>query len=290
MGTFLVKEQHQMEGKTAAFGIYRQGSEAAHAVDVLRDSGFRNTDVSVLISISPGEKDLAVAKATKAPEGATAGGSTGAVLGGALGWLAAAGTLAIPGIGPFIAAGPLMALLGGVGVGGMIGGLAGALIGAGTPEYEAKRYEGRIRSGHVLLSVHCDDAERVKAAREVLERTGAEDISSTSESAATLENTDRPQIASDFASAHEADFRRDFGMNHADLGPGYETLAPSYEFGFRMARSEHFAGKNFEDVEPELNAVYLREFPGNDWTRISSLVLYGWERAGGMIRQGFALI
>ena len=242
---------------TAVFGIYGQETQAADAVDALREAGFRNTDVSVL----------------KAPEGAAAGASSGTLLGGALGWLAEAGTLAIPG-GPFVATGPLLALLENVGAGGTGGELVAALVGVGTSEPQAKQYEGRIQSGHVLLSVHCGDSERRNAARELLECTGAEEISSTG----------------DFASDHEADFRRNFAENHADLGMEYMDAAPFYEFGFRMAGSERFAGKNFEDVEPELKAAYLLEFPDGDWDRISNLVLYGWEQAGGAIREGFALI
>jgi hypothetical protein len=275
---------------TAAFGIYQQEAQAAHAVDVLRESGFRNTDVSLLASSGLGNNGLAVDKATKAPEGAVAGASAGALLGGALGWLAAAGTLAIPGIGPFIAAGPLMALLGGMGAGGAVGGLAGALVGAGTPEYEAKRYEGRIQGGHVLLAVHCDDPEWQNAALEILERTGAEDISTTSESADDSQHAGRPSVQRHSVSDYEPDFRRDFGTNHADLGTSYRDAAPLYEFGFRMARSEQFAGKSFEDAESVLKTTYPHSFPESDWDRISSLVLYGWERAGGKIRQGFALI
>src|SRR4030095_6501020 len=128
-----------------------------------------------------GTKDFAHTKATKAPEGATTGAGTGAVVGGALGWLAGIGALAIPGLGPFIAAGPIMAALAGAGVGGAVGGLAGALIGMGLPEYEAKRYEGRVKDGGILLSVHSDSSEETKRAKEILERTGAQDISSTGE-------------------------------------------------------------------------------------------------------------
>jgi hypothetical protein len=121
-------------------------------------------------------------KATKAPEGAAAGAGSGAVLGGTLGLLAGIGALAIPGVGPLIAAGPIMATLAGMGVGGTIGGLTGALIGVGIPEYEAKRYEGRLQKGGILLSVHCDTSEEVKQAKEILERTGGEEVSSTGES------------------------------------------------------------------------------------------------------------
>jgi hypothetical protein len=272
-----------MAKNSVVFGIYKQEGQAGKAVDALRESGFRSADISVLMPASPGDNELILEKATKAPEGAVAGASSGAVLGGALGWLAAAGTLAIPGIGPFIAAGPLMALLGGVGVGGALGGLTGALIGAGTPEYVAKQYEGGIQDGHILLSVHCDDAEWRSAAKEILERTGADHISSTGEPAPVTGSTGS-------ALDNEADFRRNLATNHADLGTSYQQAAPLYEFGFRMARSERFRGKNFEDVEPELKAAYLRDFSDYEWDRISSLVLYGWERAGGTIRQGFVLI
>jgi hypothetical protein len=139
-----------------------------------------------------GTKDLAHTKETKAPEGATTGGVTGGVIGGALGWLAGIGALAIPGLGPFIAAGPIMGLLAGAGAGGAIGGLVGSLIGMGIPEYEAKRYEGRIKSGGILLSVHCDESDWVKRAKQILEETGAEDISSTGEAAADYASSDRP--------------------------------------------------------------------------------------------------
>src|SRR5437868_273824 len=164
-----------MSKNIAVFGIYPSELSASEAVDKLKTAGFRNTDVSILFSENAGNKDFAHEKNTKAPEGAVAGAGSGAVLGGALGWLAGIGALAIPGLGPFIAAGPIMGLLSGVGVGGAVGGVTGALIGAGMPEYEAKRYEGRIRRGGTLLSVHCDDQEWAKTAKEVLENTGALD-------------------------------------------------------------------------------------------------------------------
>jgi hypothetical protein len=281
-----------MTKPSVVLGIYREEAQAANAVAQLRESGFRGADISMLLPAGEGD-GLSVDRSTKAPEGAVAGAGAGALLGGALGWLAAAGTFAIPGIGPFLAAGPLMAMLGGVGVGGTVGGFAGALIGAGTPEYEAKQYELGIRSGHVLISVHCDDSQWQSAAWEILKRTGGQELSYTKE-AADVESSARLRSKQDLASDYDADFRKNFGTNHTDLGMEYATAAPLYEFGFRMARSEPFAGKNFEDVEPELKAAWLREapeaFPERDWNRISSLPLYGWERAGGAIRQGFALI
>src|SRR6202023_2105867 len=171
-----------MAGKnTAVFGIYHDRRGVEDAVDALRAAGFRNTDISVLFPENQGTKDFAHEKNTKAPEGTAAGAGTGAVIGGALGWLAGIGALAIPGLGPFIAAGPIMAALAGAGVGGAVGGLTGALIGMGIPEYEAKRYEGRVKDGGILLSVHSDSSDETKRAKEILQQTGAQDISSTGE-------------------------------------------------------------------------------------------------------------
>lgn len=183
-----------MAGKnTAAFGIYPDQASVSEAVDALKQAGFRNTDISVLFPENPGSKDFGHEKHTKAPEGAVAGASSGAIIGGALGWLAGIGALGIPGIGPFVAAGPILAMLSGIGVGGTVGGLTGALIGVGIPEYEAKRYEGRIRNGGILLSVHCDNSDWIKRAKEVLEHTGANDISTSGEARADYAATEKPK-------------------------------------------------------------------------------------------------
>jgi hypothetical protein len=182
-----------MSGKnTAVFGIYQTREAVEEAVDALRRAGFRNADVSALFPDNAGTKDFAHEKNTKAPEGATTGASSGAVLGGALGWLAGIGMLAIPGIGPFIAAGPIVAALAGVGAGGVVGGIVGALVGMGIPEYEAKRYEGRVKRGGILLSVHCDDSHWVKRAEEILKSSGAEDIASSGEASADFASSDKP--------------------------------------------------------------------------------------------------
>jgi len=177
---------------TSVLGLYRTRADVSNAVDYLRKAGFRNTDISALFPENVGTKDFAHEKNTKAPEGAAAGGASGAVLGGALGWLAGIGLVAIPGIGPFIAAGPIVAALAGAGAGAVTGGLVGALVGLGVPEYEAKRYEGRIREGGILLSVHCDSHEWVKRAKEILERTGASDVSSAGEASADYAESARP--------------------------------------------------------------------------------------------------
>jgi hypothetical protein len=181
-----------MAGKnTAVFGIYPHQTSVENGVDALRAAGFSNTDISVLFPANEGTKDFAHEKSTKAPEGATTGAGTGAVLGGGLGWLAGIGALAIPGLGPLIAAGPIMAALAGAGVGGAVGGLTGALIGMGIPEYEAKRYEGRVKDGGILLSVHSDTSDQIKVAKDVLKQTGAQDVSSTGEAAGEKTPTSR---------------------------------------------------------------------------------------------------
>ena len=186
-----------MAGKnTAAFGIYVDRLAVENAVDKLKINGYRNTDISVLFPENIGTKDFAHEKHTKAPEGATTGAGTGVVIGGALGWLAGIGSLAIPGVGPLIAAGPIVAALAGAGAGGTLGGIVGALVGMGIPEYEAKRYEGRVKSGSILLSVHCDNSEWTKRAKQILEDTGAEDVSSAGESGADFSKSDRPMLRS----------------------------------------------------------------------------------------------
>jgi len=182
-----------MAGKnTAVFGIFRDRTHVETAVDNLVRAGFRPEDISVLLPQNIGTKEFAHEKGTKAPEGATAGAGTGAVVGGTLGLLAGIGALAIPGLGPFIAAGPIMGALAGAGTGGVVGGLIGALVGMGIPEYEAKRYEGLVKNGGILMSVHCDNSDWVARAKELMKDTGADDISSTGEASADYAKTDRP--------------------------------------------------------------------------------------------------
>ncbi len=173
-----------MKKDIAAFGLYATRHQLEAGVDALRAAGFRATDVSVVMSDAEATKQLAHEINSKAPEGATAGGGTGAIVGGVLGWLVGIGALTIPGLGPLIAAGPIVAALAGVGAGTATGGLIGALIGSGIPEIEAKRYEGRLRRGGILCSVHCDDSEWADRAREILKATGATEISATSEATA----------------------------------------------------------------------------------------------------------
>ena len=165
----------------AVFGIYLSPAAAERAVGLLMAEGFASSSISVLLPDADTTRAFAHEMNTKAPEGATTGVTGGAVVGGAFGLLASIGALAIPGIGPLIAAGPLMATLAGVGVGGTLGGIVGALVGMGIPEYEAKRFEGAVKDGGVLLSAHCDTSEQVDAAKALLESSGATDIASSSE-------------------------------------------------------------------------------------------------------------
>jgi hypothetical protein len=181
-----------MAKNRAVFGIYKTTTEAESAVSRLMASGFTGDDISVLLPDSHSTKQFAHEKNTKAPEGTTTGATAGGVVGGTLGLLAGIGALTIPGVGPFIAAGPIMATLAGVGAGGAVGGLIGALVGMGIPEYEAKRYEGWVKEGGVLLSVHCDTSDEIKRAKNVLEQTRAQNISSTGEASADYKSTKEP--------------------------------------------------------------------------------------------------
>jgi hypothetical protein len=174
-----------MSRNISVFGIFPTVNEADYCVTHLRAIGFRNTEISVLIPEQRGSNELAHEKNSKAPEGAAVGASSGVVIGGVLGWLVGVGTLAIPGVGPFLAAGPIVAALAGAGGLGVVGGLVGGLAGFGIPEYEAKRYEGRLRAGGILLSCHCDDSDWAERAKQTLELAGAEDISSSSAVAAS---------------------------------------------------------------------------------------------------------
>ncbi|MGZ3789177.1 MAG: quinol:electron acceptor oxidoreductase subunit ActD [Bacteriovorax sp.] len=169
------------KGRNSVFGIFSDQNSLNRAVDILKTQNFRNSDISVLMPSKEGTKDFAIEKNTKAPEGATAGAATGAVAGGVFGWLVGAGALAIPGLGPFIAAGPIMAAIAGAGVGGTVGGIAGGLIGLGIPEFEAERYEGYVKEGGMLISIHVDDAKWEARAKDILEENGAKNIATTSE-------------------------------------------------------------------------------------------------------------
>jgi len=165
----------------AVFCIAKSEEQAVRIVNQLKAAGFSNNDVSVLLPDRAGTRDFAHEQHTKAPEGAAAGAIAGGLAAGALGWLVGIGSLAIPGVGPFIAAGPIMAALSGAAAGCAVGGMAGALVGFGIPEYEAKQYEGKVRNGNILISVHTEDSKERNAAKQIFERSRAEDIAYTAE-------------------------------------------------------------------------------------------------------------
>ncbi|MGA8621103.1 MAG: DUF3341 domain-containing protein [Candidatus Sulfotelmatobacter sp.] len=173
-----------MTKNKSVFGIYPSRSAVESAVNTFKDAGFSNADISVLLPDDPGSEELVTENATKAPEGAAVGAGSGAAVGGALGWLVGVGALAIPGIGPVIAAGPLVAVLAGIGIGGALGGFAGSLVGLGMSEYEAKHYEGRLLKGGILVAVHCETTEQINRAKGNMETTGAEDVASSGETLA----------------------------------------------------------------------------------------------------------
>src|SRR3984893_13793018 len=242
-----------MAGKnTAAFGIYKSRASAESVIETLKNRGFRSEDISVLLPENLGSKDIGTEKATKAPEGAAAGAGTGAVVGGTLGLLAGIGAIAIPGLGPFIAAGPIVAGLSGIGAGGVVVGFAGALIGMGIPEYEAKRYEGRVSKGGILVSVHCDNSDWTRRAKDILDQTGAEDVSSTGEASADYGKTDRPSRSVEATTPgrgeYDSDFRTHYQNTFGSTGSKYEDYAPAYQYGCRMAGEEKYRGRNFSDV------------------------------------------
>lgn len=176
----------------AAFGIYSEQTSVTAAIDALKVAGFRSTDISVLYPDNLGSGDFGHERHSKAPEGALAGGGSGAIVGAALGWLAGAGAMIVPGLESLAAAGPILGMLSGMGLGITLGGLAGAAAGAGVPEYEARRYGGRLTNGGILMSVHCDSDDWSKSARRILKQTGAHDVSTAGEAKADFAATERP--------------------------------------------------------------------------------------------------
>jgi hypothetical protein len=239
-----------MAGKnTAVFGIYPTTDQAERAVDILMAAGFPSGDISVLLPDNQSSREFAHEKDTKAPEGTATGVTAGGIIGGTLGVLAGIGALAIPGLGPFIAAGPIMAGLAGVGVGGAVGGIVGALVGMGIPEYEAKRYEGMVKNGGNLLSVHCDTSEQIKRAKDLLKSSGAHDVASTSEA------------SGDRGTRSEAEMR----TTGTNLSDDATTIATRREAGIDPAFSTG-VGTNSSRVDPNYSAS---QSYGTDPARLS---------------------
>lgn len=181
--------------KKSVFCIATSRGQADRIVDQLKTANFSNNDISVLFPDKGTTRDFAHEKNTKAPEGAIAGAGTGGVVGGALGWIAGIGALAIPGVGPFIAAGPIIAALSGAAIGATVGGIAGGLIGLGIPELEAKRYEGKVKAGNILISVHTENSEEITRAKDIFAKAGAEDICTTGEASAPKESDSKENKA-----------------------------------------------------------------------------------------------
>jgi hypothetical protein len=192
--------------KKSVFCIATSREQADGIVGRLKSAKFSNNDISVLFPDQDSTRDFAHEKNTKAPEGAVTGAGTGGVIGGALGWIAGIGLVAIPGVGPFIAAGPIMAALSGAALGAAAGGIAGGLIGMGIPELEAKRYEGKVKDGNLLISVHTESSEEITRAKDIFANAGAQDICTTGEASTPKESqaAHRPaNTADDFAGSRK---------------------------------------------------------------------------------------
>jgi hypothetical protein len=262
-----------MAGKnTAVFGIVPSRADAERAVDAIIAAGFSKDDVSVLAPDQQTTHQLATEKNTKAPEGTATGAATGGAIGGTLGLLAGIGAFAIPGIGPLIAAGPLVGALAGVGAGAATGGLVGALVGMGIPEYEAKRYEGRVKDGGVLISIHCDSSDEVGRAKNILEGMRAADISSAGEKSVSSHGVQTR------TGEYDTDFRRDYEKRYAASGHRYDEFAPAYDYGYRMGRDPRYKGRAWSDVENDMRRDYATNFPQSTWEKFKDAVRYGWER------------
>lgn len=228
--------------KNAVYCIARDKDQAEMIVDRLRTAGFASSDISVLMPDKSGTRDFAHEQNTKMPEGATTGGVAGMGVGAALGWLAGIGSLAIPGVGPFIAAGPIMAALGGAAVGGATGGVIGGLVGMGIPEYEAKLYDGKIRGGNALITVHTDNSDEVTAVKDIYKRSGAEDIKSSSESSVPSGSDDdasRSKSKSRFGSDSSLGNDIDDTSPHISPAAREERRSGTSTLGYRSEERRH---------------------------------------------------
>jgi hypothetical protein len=211
---------------TAVFGIYHTRDAAEEAVSALRQARFRNTDISALFPDNVGSKDFALERNSKAPEGAVTGAIAGAIAGAILGWLVGAGMLPIPALAPYLGSSPIIAALAGAGALGIVAGIVGALIGMGMPEYEARRYRGRVKHSGVLLSVHCDSRDWVKRAANTLKRTGAEHVSSATEAAADYADSDRPAARVRSSITGDPDYNRSLFARAPEVAEIPEKINP----------------------------------------------------------------
>ncbi len=274
----------------AVFGIAKTEEQAIRIADHLRSAGFSENDISVLFPDKQGTRDFAHEQHTKAPEGATSGVVAGGIIGGALGWLVGIGSLAIPGLGPFIAAGPILAALSGVAAGGTAGGIVGALIGMGIPEYEAKRYEGKIREGNILISVHTENSDEISRAKDIFKNAGAEDIAYTGEEGVdgdsrntSYDNSPRlstePYDVEPYTS-YEPVFREDFASRYGQTGRQYMDYEPAYRYGYTLATDPRYRNREWDVIEPEARHGWTEHGRGS-WEEFKDAVRRAWDRVRG---------
>jgi hypothetical protein len=274
----------------AVFGIAKTEDQAIRIANDLRAAEFSANDISVLFPDKQGTRDFAHEQHTKAPEGAVSGVVTGGIIGGALGWLVGIGSLAIPGLGPFIAAGPILAALGGVAAGGTAGGVVGALIGMGIPEYEAKRYEGKIREGNILISVHAENSNEVSRAKDIFRKAGAEDIAYTGEESvnrnerqtsddASVRRSTQPYEAQPYMS-YEPAFREDYTATYGRTGRTYADYEPAYRYGYTLATDPRYRDRDWDVVEPEAKRGWAEHGRGT-WEDFKDAVRRARERVLG---------
>jgi hypothetical protein len=280
--------------KKAVFGIAKTEQQAIRIANDLRAAGFSSNDISVLFPDKEGTRDFAHEQHTKAPEGAVSGAVAGGIIGGALGWLVGIGSLAIPGLGPFIAAGPILAALSGAAVVGTAGGITGALVGMGIPEYEAKRYEGKIRGGNILISVHAESSDEVSRAKKFFMDADAEDISYTGEESvsdeapeeATYEPSARP-LTQPYAAepsnsyiSYDPVFHEDFASTYGQTGQPYTYYEPAYRYGYMLATDPRYRDRDWDLIEPEAQRGWSERGHGT-WVEFKGAVRRAWDIVRG---------
>jgi hypothetical protein len=276
----------------SVFGIAQTDEQAIRIANDLKLAGFSADDISVLYPDKQGTRDFAHEQHTKAPEGAVSGGVIGGVIGGTLGWLVGIGSLAIPGVGPFIAAGPILAALGGIAAVGTAGGIVGGLIGMGIPEYEAKRYESKIREGNILISVHAENSDEISRAKDIFKNAGAEDIAYTGEESVkdnsrivSESNIERDSTArlyqSEPYSSYEPAFREHFSSMYAQSGYQYADYEPAYRYGYSLALDPRYRDRDWYEIEPDVREGWTEYSSRGTWERFKDAVKYGWDRVRG---------
>ena len=277
--------------KKAVFGIAKTEPQAIRIANDLRAAGFSSNDISVLLPAKEGTRDFAHEQHTKAPEGAVSGVVAGGIIGGAFGWLVGIGSLAIPGLGPFIAAGPILAALSGVAAGGTFGGIAGALVGMGIPEYEAKRYEGKIRGGNILISVHAESSDEVSRAKKIFKDAGAEDISYTGEESVSdkaPEEVSYESSARPFTQPYDVEpyisyepvFRQDFMSTYGQTGKPYAYYERAYRYGYILATDPRYRDREWDMIEPEAQRGWSENGHGT-WVEFKGVVRRAWDIVRG---------